>query len=204
VVITFAFLAVSAIASYLAILYIPSALSAVIRNREFTIQRTSFSVTPPIGDTPSERIMNQLSRTNSYVKMVVRRNPGSARLDAHVKGKSGKDHVFDVYVHNVNSFGRLVGNRTDMNIFVRRFDEVNPISLEYVRTLKEEVKDSFSGVGRKFPTRVMLVPTSGFDDDVFEYIRSKEGSFRLTYPRMIRRIELVQERIDGSFDVLSF
>jgi len=200
----FGFLVFSAIVSYVANLYIPGALTSAIRNLELTVQEISFAMTPTIGETPAQRILNQLARTDHYVKNVIRKNPNSAQLNALVKGRSGKDYVFDVYIHNVNSLGRLVGNKTDMNIFAKRFDEAGPISVEIIRNLKEEVQDSLSGVGRRFPTRVLAISVSGFEDAVFEYVRSKEGSFGSKYMRILCQIELVKEKVDGNYDVLSF
>jgi hypothetical protein len=200
----FGFLAFSAVVSYAANLYILGALTKVIRSLELTVQGISFAITPTIGESPAQRILNQLARTDHYVKNVIRKNPNSAQLNALVKGRSGKDYTFDVYIHNVNSLGRLVGDKTDMNIFAKRFDEAAPISVETVRNLKEEVQDSLSRVGRRFPTRVLAISVSGFDDPVFEYVRSKEGTFGSKYTQILRRIELVREKVDGSYDVLSF
>jgi hypothetical protein len=202
--IAFGSLAFSAVVSYAANLYIPSALTKVIRSLELTVQGVSFVITPIKGETPAQRILNQLARTDHYVKNVVRKNPNSAQLDALVKGRSGKDYVFDVYIHNVNSLGRLVGDQTDMNLFVKRFDEVDPITVGTIRNLREDVQDSLSRVGRRFPTRVLAISVSGFDDSVFEYVRSKEGSFGSRYMPILCRIELVKEKVDGSYDVLSF
>lgn len=202
--VTFLILVFSAVISYAANLYIPGALASVIGSLELTVKEIAFALTPVVGETPAEKILSQLARTDPYVKKVIRKNPNSAQLNALVRGRSGKDYVFDVYIHDVNSWGRLVGDNTDMNIYVKRFDEVDPISVEAIRNLREEVQDSLSGVGRRFPTRVLAISVSGFEDSVFEYVRSKEGSFRSRYAPILCRIELVREKVDGSYDVLSF
>jgi hypothetical protein len=202
--VTFSFLAFSAIVSYVAILYVPGELTGVIRSLELTIREISFATMPPIGETPTERILNQLIRTENCLRAVIRKNPRSVQLNTHVKGKSGADHVFDVYVHNEDSLARLTGGKTDMNIFVKRFAEVEPLSVTIVRNVKEEVQDCLSRVGRKLPTRVIVTSTDGFEDTVFKYVRTKEGSFGSKYMALRRRIELVKEKTDGSYDVQSF
>jgi hypothetical protein len=201
----FCFLVFSSVVSYIAILYIPDALDGVIRSLEFTMKEIAFSITPPIGETPEQRILNQLTRTDRYVKRLIRKNPNAPQLNAQVKGRSGKEHEFEVYIHNVDSIGRFNGNKTDVNIFAKRFDEADPVSEAAVRNVRAAVQDSLSGVGRRFPTRVLVVSASGFEDQVFEYVRSKEGRFFSRYfPRATRRIELIREKVDGSYDVLSF
>lgn len=203
-VVVFGFLAFSAAASYVAILYIPGTISKVIRSMEATAQNISFTITQPKGENPEKRILNQLLRTDYYVKRVIEKEPNSAQVNARVLGRSGKVHSFDVYIHSANLLGRLFATNADMNVFATRFDDIDPIDVALVREVKEAVQDSLSKAGRRVPTRVLVISTSGFDESVFEYVRNREGSFDSRFSRVNCHIELIKEKVDGSFDVLSF
>ena len=202
-IITFILLVISAIASYFAVLYIPGVLTNIIKSLELTVRGISFTLSTPVGSTPAERILNQLRRTDPRTKNLLEKNPSYAKMNIAMKGKSGIDHSFDVCIIGRSRYGRFFGDLTSMIIFVKRFDEIDPVSLNTVKNLKAEVQDCLSGMNRRFPTRVLAVSTSGFDDSVFEYIRSKEGSFVSRYPPIRRPIEIIQEKVDGKYDVLS-
>jgi hypothetical protein len=204
VVLIFGFLAFSAGVSLAAILYIPDAFSATINNLEATARSISFSITPPIGNTPEQRIINQLKRTDYRIKKVLQTNTGSLILNAKVIGKSGKEYSFDAFIQNVNTAAYLVSLYMDMQVFVKRYDEVNPVNRPEIENVKEAIQDILAKMKRKIPTRVLIVSTSGFNDDAFEYVRSDEGIFNARFSGTICEIELIKEKVDGGFDIQSF
>jgi hypothetical protein len=91
-----------------------------------------------------------------------------------------------------------------MNVFVKRYDDVSPVSVALVKDVKEAVQDSLAKIGRRIPSRVLIISTSGFDEAVFEYVQSKDGVFDSRFSSLMCNIELVKENVDGTFDVLSF
>lgn len=202
-ILTFILLVISAIASYLAVLYIPGTLTNVIKSLEYTVRGISFTLIAPMGNTPAERIFNQLRRSDQRIKNLIEKNSDVAKLNIKVKGKSGIEHFFDVYLYSEKPYGRFFGNLGSVTIFVKRFDESNPVSLERMKTLKADIQDCISGIGKRFPSRVLAVSTSGFDEPVYGYVRSKEGTFSSRYGPLRCRIELIQEKVDGRFDVMS-
>jgi hypothetical protein len=202
--ITFGFLVFSSLVSYIAVLYVPGTLDGVIRKLELTVQEISFSVSLPIGDSPQERLFNQLKRTDQQVRQVLNKNPNAKNFNVQLKGKTGKEYLFDVFINNVNSIGRFFGSQSDLNVFVKRFDQIDPLSVNAIKNVREAVQDILSKAGRKYPTRVLIVSTSGYEDEVFKYVRSKEGFFSSKYLPLVRRIEIIREKIDGNYDVLSF
>lgn len=203
-VIVFAFLVFSACVSLVAILYIPNSFSAMVNQVEATTTRISFAITPPRGGSPEEKALNQLLRTDHCIRDVVRRKPQSVQLNSKVIGKSGKLYTFEVYIHSSNLFGRLFDTCSDMTVFVKRYDDVSPVSVASVKDVKQAVQDSLAKVGRRIPNRVLIISTSGFDEPVFEFVRSKEGVFDARFSLYLCNIELVKESVDGTFDVLSF
>ncbi len=198
---TFILLIVSASASYIAILYIPGTLTDVIRSLEYTVRGISFTLMSPIGNSPIERIFNQLSRSDDRIKKMTEKNPHSVNFNIKVKGKSGVEHHFDLYLHSRKK--GFLGSLSSASIFVRRFDESTPVSIEKIRSLKSDISDCVSSLGKRFPNRVLAISTSGFDDSVFEYVRSREGSFAPKLGPARCRIEMIQEKDDGNFDILS-
>jgi hypothetical protein len=200
----FGFLVFSAVVSLIAILYIPDSLSAMINQMEATVQSISFAITPPKGETPEQRALNQLIRTDYCVRSICRKKPHSAQLNVKIIGKSGQEYAFDVYVHTANLLGRLFNMCSDINLFVKRYDETSPVGVALVKNVKEAVQDSLGKVGRRIPTRVLIISTTGFDEDTFNYVGGKEGVFRARFSSAICDIELIKENVDGSFDVLSF
>jgi len=203
-VLAFGFLVFSAVISLIAILYIPDSLSAMIRNMEATARNISFTITPPKGESPEQRILNQLLRTDYRIRSIVSKKPHSSKINAKTIGKSGKEYTFDVYIHNADRLGWFFSLYSDMYVFVKRYDDISPVDVLKIKNVKEAVQDSLSKVGRKIPTRVLIISTSGFDETTFEYVRSKEGVFDARFSSTICEIELVKEKVDGSFDVLSF
>lgn len=199
----FGFLVFSAAVSLVANVYIPDSLSAMVNQMEATAQSISFTITPPKGEAPEQKALNQLMRTDYCIRSVVRKKPRSAQLNARVVGKSGKEYTFDVYIHNANVLGKFFDICSDMNVFVKRYDDISPVSVASIKNAKEAVQDSLRKVGRKIPTRVLIISTSGFDEATFEYVR-KEGVFNARFSSSICSIELIKENVDGSFDVLSF
>jgi hypothetical protein len=125
-------------------------------------------------------------------------------LDISIDGSSGKSYSYALVIHNVGHFGRFFKYSKDINIFAKRFDQINPLTVDDVKGVKESVQDVLTSFGRKFPTRVLVVSTSGFEDEIFAYVRSKNGSFYSRYLPLTCRIELVQEKLNGNYDVLSF
>ncbi len=203
--VVFAFLVFSSVVSYIAILYIPGALTGVIRKLEFTIQEISFSMVPVKGESPPERIFNQLVKTDKRTREIVIKNPKSKQLNSSIKGQSGKEYLFDVIIHNVDRFGRFFAISKDLSIFAKRIDQIDPVSINQVKEVRQNVIDVLAKMGRRYPSRVLLFSTSGFDDEVFPYVRSKDGAFYAKYIRApMCTMELIQEKVDGNFDILSF
>ena len=200
----FFFLIFSAAVSLIAIMFMPDLLYAIVDQMEATAEIISFTLTPPKGESPEERALNQLMRTDYRSKRVVKKKPSSAQLNARGEGKSGKEKTFEVYVHNENPLGRFFDIRSDMNVYVKRYDNPSPVDKETVKEVKEAVQDSLRKVGRRMPDRVLIISTSGFDETAFEYARSKEGIFKARFSSYTCGIELIKENVDHSFDVLSF
>lgn len=91
-----------------------------------------------------------------------------------------------------------------MQVFVKRYDEANPVKKSEIKNVKEAIQDVLAHMKRKIPTRVLIVSTSGFDDNAFEYVRSNEGIFNTRFSGTICEIELIKEKVDGGFDIQSF
>jgi hypothetical protein len=201
----FAVLALSAIISYLAVLIVPSTLQSMIVQIETLVRNISFMIVPPRGDTPQEKILNQLSETDTLIKKTLEKNPGSARMNAGFLGSGQKEYVFDVFIHDDSSrvwkFLRL--GYSGVDVFVKRFEETE-ISKETIAELKNNVQNILRKAGKKVPSRVFVVSTLGYDDSAFLYVNSKEGIFRTRFPAIERKIGLVKENTDGTFDVLTF
>jgi hypothetical protein len=197
----FAFFVFSAVSTIVMALFIPDSLDTIIDRMETTAENISFTITSPKGNTSQDRILNQLLRTDRYIGEVVKRFPQAANTNVLLTGLSGRQYSYDVYIGHSSH----IGGHYDLHIFSKRIDGQSPVSVEEVKTIKEGINDCMLKIKRKVPTRVLLVSTSGFDDEAFEYVRSKEGVFTkrgINFEYCI--IELIKEKIDGSFDMLSF
>ena len=203
-VFVFIFLFLSAIISLGAFLWIPDSLSDIMSQIEASVQSVAFTITPPQGQNPQERILNQLIKTDYHTRSLLKKKPASALINAEIKGKMGKFHSFDVYIHDVPSIlGRIAGS-TGIDIFVKRFDQIEPVIVPMITELKDNVRDVLKNTNQRVPTRVLVISTSVFDGSVFRYVNSKEGLFKTRLTNLECKIELIKENANGTFAVLSF
>lgn len=200
----FLFLLLSAIASFSGNILIPSLLSGIIDQMETSVQSIAFTITKPEGKNPQERILNQLAKTDHYIRNLIKKKPKAPVLNAKVAGKKGLEYDFDVYIHNDTNIIMKIIECAGTSIFARRFDQIDLVTEQQVKNLKDAVQDILKRIGQRIPTRVLIISTAGFEDSVFEYINSKEGIFQTRFPAFECRMELIKENTDGSFDVLSF
>lgn len=200
----FLFLLFSAVASFLGNILIPDLLSGIIDQMETSAQSIAFTITKPEGKNPQERILNQLAKTDYYIKNLIKKKPKAPVLNAKVAGKKGVEYDFDVYIHNDANIIRKIIECAGTSIFAKRFDQMNLVTEQQVRNLKDAIQNVLKRIGQRIPTRVLIISISGFEDSVFEYVNSKEGIFRTKFPAFECRMELIKENTDGSFDVLSF
>ncbi|HSV49545.1 MAG TPA: hypothetical protein VLH35_04440, partial [Candidatus Acidoferrales bacterium] len=82
--------------------------------------------------------------------------------------------------------------------------DITPIDKPVLQELKIDVTDVMKKFHRKYPSRVIVVSTSGFTDDSFEFVNDRAGTFTSRLGSVLCNIELIKERVDGSYDVLSF
>jgi hypothetical protein len=200
----FIFLLFSAIISLGAFLWIPDSLSDIMGQIEASVQSVAFAIMPPRGQNPQERILNQLIRTDYRIRSLLRKKPACALVNTEIKGKTGKHHSFDVYIHDVpNILGRIVGSAS-INVFVKRIDQLEPVIVPTITELKNNVNDVLESTHQRIPARVLVISTSDFDGSVFRYVDSKEGLFKTRFPNLECKMELLKENADGTFAVLSF
>ncbi|HSV49654.1 MAG TPA: hypothetical protein VLH35_05000, partial [Candidatus Acidoferrales bacterium] len=120
----FGFLLFSACATFFAIIYIPDKISEVINRLEATSQHIAFAMTPPKGDTPQEKILNQLIITDRYVSKIFQKNANPC-INITQEGYSGKKYKFDIFIHtSKNVIKRFFLSRTEEHIFVKRYDDI--------------------------------------------------------------------------------
>lgn len=200
----FGFLTFSAFISFMALLYISDSFSTLASQAEVTAGIISFAITPPTGESPEKRVFNQLVRTDDCIRNVVKKNPSCAHMNAKIPGKSGRSYDFDVYIQNLRALGKFFNISTDVNAFVKRYDTAVLTGEESVSEVKHAVQDVLAKNGRRIPNRVLIVSTSGFEEEAFDYVRSKKGYFNARFSSLTCGIELIKENVDGTFDVLSF
>jgi len=200
----FSFFLFSAITSIVAIMFFPSALSRISNRMEITVQNISFTITPPKGKSPEEKLLNQLIRTDKNIQRVSKKYPTSIQINNTISGRSGKKYTFAVYINSKMFLGKYFDNNLDMQVFAKRFDESSPVNISQIKDVRKSIVDCLLKIDRKVPSRVLIVSTSGFEDDVFEYVRTKDSYFTERFYSTYCDIELIKEKVDGSFDVLSF
>jgi hypothetical protein len=203
-VFVFIFLFLSAIISLVAFLWIPDSLSDIMSQIEASIQSVAFTITPPQGQNPQERILNQLIKTDYLIRSLLKMKPASATINAEIKGKKGKLHSFDVYIRDEPSILRRIAGSTGIHIFVKRFDQIEPVIVPMITELKDNISDVLKNTNQKVPTRVLVISTSDFDGSVFRYVDGREGSFRKRFTNLECKIELIKENADDTFAVLRF
>lgn len=197
------FLFFSAITSILTIIIVPDYLSDITREMERTSQSIAFSLTPPEGKTPQEKILRQLARTDYRIGRILNETPGFTQLNAKVKGESGKEYDFDVVVNKPAKFPRkLLGDSGGVVVFAVRFNEPSLVDTQTIKNFRASIQDCLKKLRLRVPTRVLVVSASGFDEATFEYVRSKDGGFNFFGAHC--PIELIKENVNGTFDVISF
>ncbi len=200
-VVLYAFLFVSSAVSMATMLLVPNYLFSTTYQMQRALQSIAFTILPPIGNTPEQKIYNQLIRSNPILKERAKQNKITVSYDSQIKGASGVDYHFSVVIDGkLNPLGKLLG--LSGLIFIQRLNQVTLVSTEQVKSIKKAVNDCVRRLNYKIPARVIIVSTSGFDESVFEYVNTKEGYFK--FLDNYCRIELVKENIDNMLEVISF
>jgi hypothetical protein len=201
---TFIFLSISSALSVVALLLVPEYLDGISNAMEKASRSIAFTLTSPEGKTSPERILKQLIKTDYRIKKVVQEKPEYAQLNAHVKDKNNSIHDFDVLIFKPRKVSwNIFSAQLGFAVFARYFDQIEPINSQEIKNFKKEIESCLKVITARIPTRVLVVSTSGFDDDVFSYTRSKTGVFR-SFAAYNCKIELIKENTNGSFEVLSF
>lgn len=203
-VIVFTLLLFSAGVSLIANFVFPSLLSGIVDQMETSVRSIAFTLAPTHGDNPPERILNQLVKTDYEVRKLVKKKPDSAQLNVKIAGKNGAEYDFDVRIHNRPSISERIKGASNTNVFVKRFDQPKQVSEKMIEEVKDAIENILEGTIPRVPTRVLVVSSTGFEDSVFEFVNSGKGIFRIRFPAMECKIELIKENVDNTFDALSF
>jgi hypothetical protein len=103
------------------------------------------------------------------------------KFKEEVKGTKKRRHVFSVYCYVGDSWG----------LFVRRFDQADPVSKGQLESFKSEIEDR-----RKRSSETTIVvgafSKAGFQPEAIEYAQSDEGAINKSFP-----IDLIQETDTG-------
>jgi len=128
----------------------------------------------PEGRDPSERFMNYLRSENPAFKKLVKDRPEHVHKDAHLVGKSGKRHHFNIHVRIPPSIRyRLFGSGYGgYSLYIKEYTRVPTVN--DIESLVQDLQD-VTRVSRVRPRRVVMLfkaskEYAGLSDDAYDML----------------------------------